>query len=231
MDWWVEIKAVWERYRWWLCGGLATILLAAVAGGWLFMHVPDSKGTTAQTMPQFSATSAASMSSRTTSAMATNVKHDTKIMVEVKGAVNHAGVYQFAGDARVLAAVKRAGGLRADADGQQLNQAKKLTDQMVVYVPMVGEKVPDSMTTAGQTETSTVAGSESGGADAGATVNLNTATKEQLTKLTGVGDKKAQKIIDYRTSHGGFKQVDELKQVPGFGDKTVQQLVPHLSLS
>lgn len=229
MDWWFEIKTVWTQYRWWLCGGLATILVAAVIGGVVLTHNADSKQTDEQSMPQISETNSVRASSSIQPVNQSKVATHGKIMVEVKGAVNHAGVYQFTGDARVLAAIKRAGGLRADADEKQLNQAKRLADQMVVYVPMVGEKIPEAAASAGPSDVSGVSTSESGAT--GEAIDLNAATKEQLTTLTGVGDKKAQKIIDYRTSHGGFKQVDELKQVPGFGDKTVQQLAPHLRLS
>lgn len=57
-----------------------------------------------------------------------------------------------------------------------------------------------------------------------APVNLNTATKEQLCQITGIGDKKADLILEYRQQHGQFKTVDELMQVSGFGEKTVAKI-------
>lgn len=64
---------------------------------------------------------------------------------------------------------------------------------------------------------------------AAAPVNLNTATVSELQQITGVGAKKAQKIIDYRTEHGEFKKVDDLTQIPGFGAKTVANLRDQLT--
>ena len=61
-------------------------------------------------------------------------------------------------------------------------------------------------------------------------INLNQATKEDLLKISGIGDKKADKIIEYRQSHGQFKTVDELKNVDGFGEKTVAKLKEQLAV-
>lgn len=61
-------------------------------------------------------------------------------------------------------------------------------------------------------------------------VNLNTATKDDLTKIDGVGDKKAEKIIEYRSQHGGFKSPEDLKNINGFGEKTVAKLKDQLSV-
>lgn len=65
---------------------------------------------------------------------------------------------------------------------------------------------------------------------AGATVNLNTATKDELVALSGIGPAKAQAILDYRTQHGGFKSVDELKDVKGIGARRFEKLKPELTV-
>jgi competence protein ComEA len=65
---------------------------------------------------------------------------------------------------------------------------------------------------------------------ASATVNLNTATKEELVALSGIGPAKAQAILDYRTQHGGFKSVDELKDVKGIGARRFERLKPELTV-
>ena len=64
-----------------------------------------------------------------------------------------------------------------------------------------------------------------------AAVNLNTATLDQLETLKGVGPAKAQAILDYRKKNGSFKTVDELNNVPGFGDKTIAKLKPEITVS
>ncbi|HSC24515.1 MAG TPA: helix-hairpin-helix domain-containing protein [Casimicrobiaceae bacterium] len=66
---------------------------------------------------------------------------------------------------------------------------------------------------------------------ASAALNLNTATKDELVALSGIGPAKAQAIIDYRTQHGGFKSVDELKDVKGIGARRFEKLKPELTVS
>ena len=66
---------------------------------------------------------------------------------------------------------------------------------------------------------------------AGAAVNINTATKEELTSLAGLGDKRAQDIIDYRTKHGPFKTVDDLEKVPGIGPGFMKRLRTQITTS
>ncbi|MEN2320317.1 helix-hairpin-helix domain-containing protein [Lentilactobacillus parabuchneri] len=77
----------------------------------------------------------------------------------------------------------------------------------------------DSTTDAGATETAS-----SSTADSGQQINLNTADKTKLQELSGIGDKKADQIIAYRQAHGQFKNIEELKEVPGFGEKTFANL-------
>ena len=62
-----------------------------------------------------------------------------------------------------------------------------------------------------------------------AAVNINTATKEELTSLKGIGEKRAQDIIDYRTKNGPFKSVDDLEKVPGIGPETMKQIRSELT--
>jgi competence protein ComEA len=66
---------------------------------------------------------------------------------------------------------------------------------------------------------------------AAAVVNINTATKEELTTIKGIGDKRAQEIIDYRKKNGDFKSVDELEKVPGIGPGTMKQIRSQITVS
>lgn len=148
--------------------------------------------------------------------------------MDVKGAVNQPGVYRLSRGSRVQEALQAAGGATAEADINQVNLAKALQDAQVVYIPRHGEKLPSEFAGDG----ASASNSPNGGSDssAGPIINLNTATKDQLQQLTGIGDKKADLIIAYRQAHGSFRTVDDLKKVQGFGDKTVAKLKDQLSV-
>ena len=133
---------------------------------------------------------------------------------------------------RVVDAIELAGGYNRSADKKKINLAQKLTDQQVIYVPIRGEKATPVTSTMSPATSETPAdgaaqsatASEESTAGSSARINLNTADKTKLQELTGIGDKKADQIIAYRQAHGQFKNIEELKEVPGFGDKTFANL-------
>ena len=149
-----------------------------------------------------------------------------RVMVDVAGAVHRPGVYRLSSDARVEDALQRAGGPTRRADLGQVNRAAKLEDGRQILVPV---RPRASSATAAAGEVAPAASASGAGAPAesgtaagsapGQPLNLNTATLEQLDTLDGVGPATAQKILDYRTEHGGFGNVDELDQIPGIGEK------------
>ncbi|MDR1521553.1 MAG: helix-hairpin-helix domain-containing protein [Streptococcaceae bacterium] len=141
------------------------------------------------------------------------------IYVDVKGAVNKPGMYSLADGKRVNDVIKMAGGLTDQADTKQVNYALKLVDQMIVYIPQIGEIVENNVSTISSTNQKV-----------NKKINLNTATLEELQTLTGIGAKKAQKIINYREANGLFTQVDDLQNVDGFGAKTVEKLKESLTV-
>lgn len=110
-----------------------------------------------------------------------------------------------------------------------MNYAKKLTDQLLIYVPKQGATAASAQTAVAPAAPQTSLTTNASGAD-GSKVNLNTATKEQLMQVDGIGDKKATKIIEYRQQHGSFKQLSELKDISGIGDKTYQKLSKSLTI-
>jgi competence protein ComEA len=142
-----------------------------------------------------------------------------RLVIDVAGEVHHPGVFKMAAGARVEDAIKRAGGATAHGDLSQLNQAAKLEDGRQVLVP---RKAPAAK--AG------VATTASAPSPPSQPVNLNNATLEQLDTLDGVGPATAQKIIDFRTSHGGFGAVDDLDQIPGIGEKKIAALRDHVTV-
>lgn len=141
----------------------------------------------------------------------------TSAVVHVVGAVRRPGVYRLPAGARVQDAIRRAGGARRGADLQAINLAAKITDAQQVAVPRQGRAAALS---------GTAAAGEAGaaGAGAGALVNLNSATAEQLDTLDGVGPATAQKILEYRQAHGGFRTIDDLAQISGIGPKRLEAL-------
>ena len=130
------------------------------------------------------------------------------IFVDIKGAVKNPGVYQMKVGDRVKDALEAAGGLTEEADSQKVNLAKRLEDQMVIVVPKVGEEAEEIP-----------AGATSKEEAKEGKVNINTATVEELKTLKGVGEKKAEAIIEYRKKNGSFQTKEDLMKVRGIGKK------------
>lgn len=143
-------------------------------------------------------------------------KVSNQVTVDVKGAVNHPGVYSLPSQSRVTDAIKRAGGLSNLADSKSVNLAQKLQDETVIYVAQKGEKI----TVVEEEKANNIAtqGNSKG------KINLNKADLSSLQTISGVGAKRAQDILDYRDSQGGFKTIDDLKNVSGIGEKTLEKL-------
>lgn len=132
-----------------------------------------------------------------------------RLTVHVAGAVVNPGVVTLDPGARVMDAVQQAGGPLPEADLDSLNLAQPVSDGQKITVPRKGEGV----------------GVQDGAASReGGRVNINTATKEELERLPGIGPTLAQRILDYREAHGGFRSVDELRKVSGIGPKKFEEL-------
>jgi competence protein ComEA len=132
---------------------------------------------------------------------------ERRVYVHVAGAVRRPGLYRIPASGRVAAAVARAGGPTGKADLAGVNLAAALQDGQQVVVPARGAGA---------------GGGEGGGS--GARVSLGSATAEDLDGLDGIGPTLAKRIVDYRQSHGGYRSVDDLREVEGIGEKRLAAL-------
>ena len=135
------------------------------------------------------------------------------VYVHVAGQVRRPGLYRVAGGSRVAVALQRAGGPLRRAELTAVNLAAKVVDGQQIVVPKVGAPLP-------------AAGSGAGAAPgaSGAKLSLATASEDQLDELDGIGPTLAQRIVEYRDSHGGFRSLEQLREVDGIGEKRFASL-------
>jgi len=140
------------------------------------------------------------------------------VTVDVAGKVRRPGIAVLDTGARVVDALKAAGGARGGVDLSGLNLARVLVDGEQI---LVGEPAPVGLAASAV---------PSAGAPGGPLVNLNTASEAELEALPEVGPVTAQAILAWRTEHGGFTSVEELLEVDGIGDATLGQLAPYVTV-
>ncbi|MFJ1574874.1 helix-hairpin-helix domain-containing protein [Streptomyces sp. NPDC088182] len=150
-------------------------------------------------------------------APASSPSPSARVVVDVSGKVRRPGVLRLAAGSRVADALRAAGGAKPGADLTGLNRARVLMDGEQVLVG--GPAPPASGVGAGP-----ASGTGAGAGAAVGPVSLNVATPEQLDTLPGVGPVLARHIIDYRGRHGGFRSVDELREVNGIGERRFADL-------
>lgn len=199
------------------------VIAVLVAGGylWLARPRPDPAPSTADaaaTEVPAGAPSPSSPSGPSPGAAPAGATNPASVVVHVLGKVRHPGVVTLPSGSRVGEAIKAAGGVRPGAGTGTLNLARRLVDgeQIPVGVrlpsPAPGTPPPDRP--------------PPGSTAPGTPVDLNAATAEQLDQLPGVGPVLAQRIVDYRTQHGGFRSVDQLQDVDGIGARRFADLKP-----
>ena len=152
----------------------------------------------------------------------TTVMMPQNCYVDIKGEVLHPGVYEFSCESRMQEVIKKAGGFTEEADETKINLAQKISDQMQIIVPNLHSKqeggVTEGNSEKGNTSNTTPSNSKQG------TVNINTATFEELQTIKGIGKKKAEAILQYRKEHGAFRTKEDLLQVKGIGKKALEAI-------
>lgn len=136
------------------------------------------------------------------------------IYIYVCGHVKQPGVYQLSVDARICDALAKAGGVTEDANAEALAQAEHMIDGQTVYVPgneesnNIGQSIEDD-----------------------GRININTADKEELMTLPGIGESKAVTILQYREEHGAFQSVEELMEIPGIKEGVFNKIKSSIKVS
>ena len=149
-----------------------------------------------------------------------------KIIVEIKGEVAKPDVYQLEEGSIIKDLIDMAGGVTEEADLSRINRAEELLNHELIIIGNINDETESSVV-----QNNSTYSSNGNNSDKGSTlININTANLEQLKEITGIGNIKAQSIIDYREANGGFKSLEELKNVDGIGDKTFEKIKEQITL-
>ena len=227
----------WSKYKKQIIIGVI-ILLLVLFGGIYFVHassVPNEVEEVEETE---------NISNEVVTEEETNSNAE-KVLVDVKGAVVNPGVYQLSVGCSVQDAIYMAGGLLESANTKVINLSKRVVDEMViivytneeieeyqkgsetvtefVYVEMPCE-CPDAMNDACITENKETENEED------ELISINTATKEELMTLPGVGESKANTIIAYREEHGAFKEIEDIMNVSGIGESAFEKIKDKITI-
>lgn len=160
----------------------------------------------------------------------TDTQTQAVIYVHVCGCVKVPGVYELEAEARVIDAVEAAGGMTPDADTTSVNLAVVLKDEMRIYIPSIDEtknvQIPvlsdalgNDYSLDGQLAAQTTL------------VNINTATVEQLTMLSGIGASRAADIIEYRNTYGDFDSIEDLMKVSGIKEGVFEKIKDQITVN
>lgn len=163
----------------------------------------------------------------------------TLIYVDICGAVEKPGVYQVDSNSRLFEVIELAGGLKEDAATRFVNQARTLVDGEQIVI-LTKDEAEEALASGELIQTNTaIQGSEAGkSSETGSSantqistkVNINTASAQELTTLTGVGESKANLIIQYRENNGGFSSTEEIMNIEGIGEKTYAKFAENITV-
>ncbi|CAK1228623.1 helix-hairpin-helix domain-containing protein [Fructobacillus cardui] len=217
-----------EYWRYWVVAGLG--LLAAIIVFWRLNPLGTEQGAKQDApVPRLSSALNEKQEKVADKGVKRKPGASGRVVIDLKGAVNHQGVVDLPIGSRLQDAIQQAGGLTDQADRNRINLAQLLVDGQALYIEKVGEEgpnqtvgVPSGAGNVGGARAGATSGSgRSGG---GALVNLNTASAKELEALDGIGPKKAEQIVAFREEKHRFQSVEDLKEVGGIGPKRFEQL-------
>lgn len=143
---------------------------------------------------------------------------DERMLVDIKGEINTPGVYELNSGSRVNDVIKMADGFTDDADETSINLAQKVHDEMIIIVPIENEESDETLH---QTTSPTEQNEK---------VKINYATQEEIETLPGIGPSKAQTIIKYREENGLFQTMEDLLDISGIGEKTLENMKDNIQI-
>lgn len=168
-------------------------------------------------------------------------KKEELLKVDIKGEIINPGIYSLSSTSRVIDVIEKAGGLTQNANTTVINLSKKITDEMVIII-YSNEQVTNFSKTKeieNQVQQQCIKPDDNAlkndacitdETKTSSKISINTATLEQLQNLPGIGESKAQDIINYRNSSGPFKSIDDIKNVSGIGDALFAKIKDHITL-
>lgn len=160
-----------------------------------------------------------------------------KIKIDIKGEISAPGVYELTTENNVIDAINMAGGLTEQSDTSNINLSKKLTDEMVIIIyskdeiKSMNEK---EKITCPPCNNACINESDERGKlkteEVSEIININKASKEELLTLKGIGESKADAIIEYREKEGEFKTIEDIKNVPGIGETLFEKIKENITV-
>ena len=151
-----------------------------------------------------------------------NNKHSSEIYIHIDGEVKNPGVYKMKNGDRVNDVIQAAGGLTDNADKSKINLAIKLKDEMKIYIYKIGEEKNNS-------DEKSIGDNTNPNSNNTKLININTASKDELCKLNGIGESKAKLIIEYREKKK-FTKIEDIIKVSGIGKKTFEKIKHNITV-
>lgn len=154
------------------------------------------------------------------------------ILIYITGEVENPNVYELPLNSRVKDAVDAAGGATENAALDAINLSLRISDEDHIMIPKIGEEATQTIISSVNSSNTNTSDSNAGSADTTTRlININSASSTELQTLTGIGPVMAGRIIDYREKNGAFRNISEIKNISGIGEKTFEAIADHITVN